>query len=82
MRSMSASARAASSSTGIECPSARLTEMRKKGVNIFSIGQKKYEGSRAFEMYAVTDMKPRYRYFERGGVMVEVRVPNSPAPQA
>jgi hypothetical protein len=56
--------------------------MRKKGVNIFSIGQKKYEGSRAFEMYAVTDMKPRYRYFERGGVMVEVRVPNSPAPQA
>jgi hypothetical protein len=28
--------------------------MRKKGVDIFSIGQKKYEGSRAFEMYAVT----------------------------
>ena len=34
--------------------------MRKKGVDIFSIGQKKYEGSRAFEMYAVTEA-PRPR---------------------
>jgi Helix-turn-helix domain len=46
--------------TRIGCPSARIAEMRKKGVNIFSIGQKRYEGSRAFEMYAMTEVpKPR-----------------------
>jgi hypothetical protein len=45
--------------TGIECPWARITEMRKKGVNIFSNGQRKYDGSRAFEMYAVTEVPKR-----------------------
>lgn len=45
---------------GVSCPSGRITEMREKGVVITSIGQKKYEGSRAFEMYAVQDIpKPR-----------------------
>jgi hypothetical protein len=27
--------------------------MRQKGVPIISVGQKKYEGSRAFELYAI-----------------------------
>jgi hypothetical protein len=39
--------------TFISCPSGRITEMREKGVQIFSIGQRKYEGSRAFECYAI-----------------------------
>lgn len=38
---------------GIECPSARITYMRQKGVVIASIGQKKYPGARPFEMYAI-----------------------------
>lgn len=38
---------------GIECPSARITYMRQKGVQITSIGQKKYPGARPFEMYAI-----------------------------
>lgn len=39
--------------TGIQCPSGRISELRELGVRIESIGQKKYEGSRAFEMYAI-----------------------------
>jgi hypothetical protein len=39
--------------TKIECPSGRIAEMRKAGVEIISVGQKKYEGSRAFECYAI-----------------------------
>jgi hypothetical protein len=46
--------------TGIECPSARITEMRGDGVKIISIGKKKYPGSKAFEMYALEEQpKPR-----------------------
>jgi len=39
--------------TGIQCPSGRITELRSEGVNIVSIGHKKYPGSKAFEMYAI-----------------------------
>ena len=37
----------------IECPSARITGLRTKGVDVQSIGQKKYPHSRPFEMYAI-----------------------------
>lgn len=36
----------------------RLTEMRSKGVPIVSIGQRKYEGARAFECYAIAEHQP------------------------
>jgi hypothetical protein len=39
--------------TGITCPSGRITELRHAGVNIVSIGTKKYPGSKAFECYAI-----------------------------
>jgi hypothetical protein len=39
--------------TGITCPSGRITEIRQAGINIFSIGKKKYAGSKAFECYAI-----------------------------
>lgn len=39
--------------TGIQCPSGRISEMRTDGVDIISIGQVKFEGSKAFEKYAV-----------------------------
>jgi len=47
--------------TGIQCPSGRIAELRDMGVKIISIGHKKYEGSRAFEMYAIHEplMKDR-----------------------
>lgn len=32
--------------------------MRKKGVPIISLGQRKYEGARPFEMYAIEVPKP------------------------
>ena len=35
---------------GIECPSARITGLRNKGVAVLSIGQRKYRGARPFEM--------------------------------
>jgi helix-turn-helix protein len=64
---------------GITCPSARITYLRDKGVNIKSIGQKKYEGSRAFECYAIEDAQPAYKteyHFDADrNVVVEVRVP-------
>jgi hypothetical protein len=37
----------------IECPSARITGLRTKGVDVQSVGQKKYPHSRPFEMYAI-----------------------------
>jgi hypothetical protein len=57
----------------IECPSARITGLRNKGIVVTTIGQKKYPGARPFEMYAVEDIKPRYTYeFDAvRGVMVE-----------
>ena len=39
--------------TYVTSPSGRITEMRKKGINIISIGKRKYEGARAFEEYAI-----------------------------
>jgi hypothetical protein len=43
----------------VQVPSAGITEMRKKkGVPIISIGHKKYEGARAFEMYKIDIPKP------------------------
>jgi hypothetical protein len=39
--------------TGIQCPSGRISELRTQGINIISIGHRKYEGSKAFELYAV-----------------------------
>ena len=41
--------------TYITCPSGRITEMRKKGVPIISIGQKKYDGAHPFEMYGIKE---------------------------
>jgi len=45
--------------TYVTCPSGRITEMRSKGVPIVSIGQKRYAGARAFEMYAIKQAKPQ-----------------------
>ena len=39
--------------TGIQCPSGRITELRKAGVNIVSVGRKKYPGAHPFEMYEI-----------------------------
>lgn len=39
--------------TFVQCPSGRISELRDEGVKIISIGQKKYEGSKAFEMYSI-----------------------------
>jgi hypothetical protein len=44
--------------TFVTCPSGRITEMRRKGVPIVSIGQRKYSGARAFECYAIEERKP------------------------
>ena len=44
--------------TYVTCPSGRITEMRSKGVPIVSIGQKRYAGAKAFEMYAIERPKP------------------------
>lgn len=39
--------------TKIECPSARISEMRKLGVLIISIGKQRHEGSHPSELYAI-----------------------------
>lgn len=61
--------------TGIQCPSGRIAEMRADGVPIVSIGHKKYEGSKAFEMYAIdtplTKTISKFEYDPLRGVMVE-----------
>lgn len=41
--------------TGIQCPSGRISELREQGVKIISIGHRKYEGSKAFECYAIDE---------------------------
>lgn len=60
--------------TGIQCPSGRIAELRNMGVKIVSIGHKKYEGSKAFEMYAVdeplTKQVPKLTYDPTRHVMV------------
>jgi Helix-turn-helix domain len=43
--------------TGIQCPSGRITELRQAGVNIISVGKKKYPGAHAFEMYAIAPFR-------------------------
>ena len=39
--------------TGIQCPSGRISELRNQGVDIISVGHRKYAGSKAFELYAI-----------------------------
>lgn len=63
---------------GIECPSARITYMRQKGVDIRSIGQKKFPGSRPFEMYAIdgstrAPKKQQVEFLSDGSVRVSYR---------
>ena len=62
--------------TGIQCPSGRIAEMRGEGVDIISVGQKKYEGSKAFEMYAIGKpiIKTISTFENRDGVVFEKRV--------
>jgi hypothetical protein len=60
--------------TGIECPSGRITEMRKLGL-IEEIGTLKYPGSRAFVRYAAKEQRPRFQYVEPNGVMYEITLP-------
>jgi Helix-turn-helix domain len=61
--------------TFIECPSARITALRHKGIKIISIGKKRYPDSRPFEMYAIENElptpKPTYTYDPTRNVMVE-----------
>lgn len=63
--------------TGIQCPSGRISEMRADGVKIISIGHKKYEGSKAFEMYAIEEPLQKqvstFEYDPVGNCMREVR---------
>lgn len=49
--------------TGIQCPSGRISELRDQGVKIVSVGQKKYPGSKAFEMYKIE--KPLTKQVQR-----------------
>lgn len=58
----------------IECPSARITGLRQKGVNIYSIGQKKYPEARPFEMYAIDKVVYKYVFDPVRNAMVEVLV--------
>ncbi len=39
--------------TGITCPSGRITEIRQSGIEIRSVGQIKYPGTKAFEQYVI-----------------------------
>lgn len=39
--------------TGIQCPSGRISELRRDGVDIQEIGTVKYAGSKAFVKYAI-----------------------------
>jgi hypothetical protein len=39
--------------TFITCPSGRITELRQAGVNIISVGKKRFPGANAFECYAI-----------------------------
>ena len=63
--------------TFVQKPCARITDLRAKGVKITSVGQKKYPGSRAFEMYAIdeapTRTVSRFVYDEERQCMVEVK---------
>jgi hypothetical protein len=39
--------------TFIQKPCARIVGLKRKGINVISIGQKKYSGAKPFEMYAI-----------------------------
>lgn len=39
--------------TGVQCPSGRISEIRDLGIKIISIGQRKFPGSKPFEMYKI-----------------------------
>jgi hypothetical protein len=62
--------------TFIQKPCARIVGLESKGVVVSRIGQRKYEGSRAFECYAIG--KPLTRFVSqvevRDGVAIETRV--------
>jgi hypothetical protein len=59
--------------TLIECPSARITGLRHKGVLVKEIGTLKYPGARPFIRYAIEEASPRFRYELINGVMTEIR---------
>jgi hypothetical protein len=42
-----------SRNTFIQCPSGRISELRKQGIPVISIGHKKYGDTKPFEMYAI-----------------------------
>jgi hypothetical protein len=61
--------------TLIECPSARITGLRHKGVLVKEIGTLKYTGARPFVRYAIEEAAPKYRYIPQAdGSMLEVAV--------
>jgi hypothetical protein len=59
--------------TFIQCPSGRISELRNQGIKIESVGHKKYEGSKAFEMYAIDEplTKQKSRVEIINGVAIE-----------
>ncbi len=62
-------------STGIQCPSGRISELRRDGVDIISVGQVKYEGSKAFEKYQIGTplTKTVSRFVPSNGGMREIK---------
>jgi len=42
----------------VSCPSGRITELRQAGVQIVSVGQRKYPGAHPFEMYKIVEPRP------------------------
>ena len=49
----------------IECPSARITGLRRKGVDVEEIGKLKYPGARPFTKYAIgTPRTKRVQHIE------------------
>lgn len=64
--------------TFVQKPCARITDLRKKGIKIISIGQQKYPGTRAFEKYAlgepVTKTVSQFVFNPATGGMVEHKV--------
>ena len=39
----------------VSCPSGRITELRQAGVQIVSVGHRKYPGAHPFEMYKIVE---------------------------
>lgn len=58
----------------IECPSARITGLRNKGVEVLEVGTEKYPGARPFVKYAIGNPPPQRvgRIIERNGESVYV----------